>query len=81
MAALGASGAEMDADHISITLGDLNIVRGGVATDYDQAEAKRAVSGEEVRVSADLGAGSYEATAWGCDLTHGYIDENTTYTR
>lgn len=81
MAALGASGAEMDADHISISLGNVNIVRAGIATDYDQAAAKQAVSGDEVFVSADLGAGASEATAWGCDLTHGYIEENTTYTR
>ncbi len=81
MAALGASGAEMDVDRIAISLGDVNIVRDGVAASYDQAAAKRAVSGAEVLVSADLGAGPYEATAWGCDLTHGYIDENTTYTR
>ena len=81
MAALGASGAEMDANRIAISLGDVNIVRAGVATAYDQAAAKQAVSGDEVFVSADLGAGASEATAWGCDLTHGYIDENTTYTR
>ncbi|MDE3229749.1 MAG: bifunctional glutamate N-acetyltransferase/amino-acid acetyltransferase ArgJ [Chloroflexota bacterium] len=81
MAALGASGADMDADRISISLGDVTIVRGGVATDYEQAAAKRAVSDVEVFVSADLGMGAFEATAWGCDLTHGYIDENTTYTR
>jgi len=81
MAALGASGADMDPDRISISLGDVNIVHGGVAADYEQAAAKGAVSGAEVFVSADLGAGKFEATAWGCDLTHGYIDENTTYTR
>ncbi|HZC08087.1 MAG TPA: bifunctional glutamate N-acetyltransferase/amino-acid acetyltransferase ArgJ [Ktedonobacterales bacterium] len=81
MAALGASGAEMDADRISISLGDVQIVHGGVAAAYEQADAKRAVSGAEVLVSADLGMGAGEATAWGCDLTHGYIDENTTYTR
>jgi glutamate N-acetyltransferase/amino-acid N-acetyltransferase len=34
-----------------------------------------------VLVAVDLGMGQAEATAWGCDLTHGYIDENTTYTR
>ena len=27
------------------------------------------------------GLGGGQATAWGCDLTHGYIDENTLYTR
>jgi glutamate N-acetyltransferase/amino-acid N-acetyltransferase len=81
MAALGASGAELDADRISISLGEVNIVRDGIATSYAQADAKRAVTGVEVFISADLGAGAHEATAWGCDLTHGYIDENTTYTR
>jgi glutamate N-acetyltransferase/amino-acid N-acetyltransferase len=27
----------------------------------------------------DLGLGSGEATAWTCDLTHGYIDINADY--
>jgi glutamate N-acetyltransferase/amino-acid N-acetyltransferase len=81
MGALGASGAELDHDRIAITLGDTLIVRDGVATDYDQSAAKRAVSGTEVTVTVDLGQGPASATAWGCDLTHGYIDENTTYTR
>jgi glutamate N-acetyltransferase/amino-acid N-acetyltransferase len=81
MGALGASGAELDHNRIAIALGDTLIVRDGVATDYDQGEAKRAVSGTEVTVTVDLGQGQASATAWGCDLTHGYIDENTTYTR
>lgn len=81
MGALGASGAELEHERIAITLGDTLIVRDGVATDYDQSAAKRAVSGTEVTVTVDLGQGEASATAWGCDLTHGYIDENTTYTR
>ncbi|MGH2485239.1 MAG: bifunctional glutamate N-acetyltransferase/amino-acid acetyltransferase ArgJ, partial [Ktedonobacterales bacterium] len=81
IAALGASGAELDHNRLDVTLGDVRIVRGGVAADYDQAEAKRAVAGPDVYVTAHLHLGEYAATAWGCDLTHGYIDENTTYTR
>ena len=81
LAALGASGAEMDPDQIAIRLGDVQIVEHGIAADYEQAAAKQAVSGTEVLVSVDLHAGDYATTAWGCDLTHGYIDENTTYTR
>jgi glutamate N-acetyltransferase/amino-acid N-acetyltransferase len=81
IAALGASGAELDHERIAIALGDTLIVRDGVATSYDQDTAKRAVSETEVTVSIDLGEGPASATAWGCDLTHGYIDENTTYTR
>lgn len=81
IAALGASGAELVHDRIDLTLGDVGVVRSGVAVAYEQADAKRAVNGVDVAVSVDLHQGSYEATAWGCDLTHGYIDENTTYTR
>ena len=81
IAALGASGADFDHERIAIQLGDTQIVRDGIAVAYDQAAAKRAVSGAEVLVQVDLGAGQAETTAWGCDLTHGYIDENTTYTR
>lgn len=81
MAALGASGADLAHDRISIQLGDTVIVQHGVAIAYDQSAAKRAMSGAEVVVDVDLGVGSASATAWGCDLTHGYIDENTTYTR
>ena len=81
IAAVGASGAEVDPNHIDLSLGDVPIVRGGTAADYDQAEAKRAVAGPDVYVTVDLHQGEFSATAWGCDLTHGYIDENTTYTR
>lgn len=81
IAALGASGADLDHNRIAIELGDTLIVRDGVATSYDQAAAKRAVSGTEVVIDVRLGMGDATATAWGCDLTHGYIDENTTYTR
>jgi glutamate N-acetyltransferase/amino-acid N-acetyltransferase len=80
-AALGQSKAAIDTDRIDISLGDVHIVHGGVATGYDQAAAKRAMAGNEVAVAVDLHMGDAEATAWGCDLTHGYIDENTMYTR
>jgi glutamate N-acetyltransferase/amino-acid N-acetyltransferase len=80
-AALGASGAEMNPDRLDIALDDLQIVASGVATSYDQAEAKRIMAKNEVAVRVDLHQGDSAATAWGCDLTHGYIDENTTYTR
>ncbi|MEO7000449.1 MAG: bifunctional glutamate N-acetyltransferase/amino-acid acetyltransferase ArgJ [Ktedonobacterales bacterium] len=82
IAALGASGAdEMDPDRIAIWLGDVQIVENGVAASYEQAAAQQAVRGTEVTVRVDLHLGDASATAWGCDLTHGYIDENTTYTR
>lgn len=81
IAALGKSGARLDHNLLDIALGDVTIVRGGVAADYDPAAAKQAMEGPEVTVTVDMHLGEYSATAWGCDLTHGYIDENATYTR
>jgi glutamate N-acetyltransferase / amino-acid N-acetyltransferase len=81
IAAVGASGAEVDHDQLDLTLGDVAIVRNGVAADYNPQQAKAAVAGPDVYVTVDLHLGEAEATAWGCDLTHGYIDENTMYTR
>ncbi len=81
IAALGASKAAIEHDKLDIRLGDVLIVEHGVAADYDQAAAKQAMVGPDVYVDIDLHLGDFAATAWGCDLTHGYIDENATYTR
>lgn len=81
VAAIGASGCELDQNTFEIALGDVQIVKQGLAAQYEQAAAKAAVSGDEVTISIDLHLGAGQATAWGCDLTHGYIDENTLYSR
>jgi glutamate N-acetyltransferase/amino-acid N-acetyltransferase len=81
VAALGASGCTLRADLFDIFLGDVQVVKQGVAASYDQQQAQVAMAGREVTVTVDLHLGNDEATAWGCDLTHGYIDENTLYTR
>jgi glutamate N-acetyltransferase/amino-acid N-acetyltransferase len=81
IAALGASGAELDPDKLDIALGDVQVVRGGMGASYEQSAAKQAVAGPDVYVNINLNDGGHEATSWGCDLTHGYIDENATYTR
>ena len=52
-----------------------------MAASYSQEAARSAMAGAEVTISVDLHLGEGQATAWGCDLTHGYIDENTLYTR
>jgi glutamate N-acetyltransferase/amino-acid N-acetyltransferase len=52
-----------------------------MAAHYNQDAARAAMAGSEVPIAVDLHLGEGKATAWGCDLTHGYIDENTLYTR
>jgi glutamate N-acetyltransferase/amino-acid N-acetyltransferase len=81
VAALGACGCALRQDAYDIFIGDVQVTKQGMATDYDQQRARAAMAGKEVTIGVDLHLGGGEATAWGCDLTHGYIDENTLYTR
>jgi glutamate N-acetyltransferase/amino-acid N-acetyltransferase len=81
LAAVGAAGAELDHEKLEIAVNGLRLVTQGHAADYDPAEAKRVMAETGIDVDVDLHLGPYTATAWGCDLTHGYIDENTTYFR
>jgi glutamate N-acetyltransferase/amino-acid N-acetyltransferase len=78
---LGASGSEVDRDAYDIFVGDVQLMKAGLAADYDQDAAKAAMAGDEVTITIDLHLGDGQATAWGCDLTYGYIDENSLYTR
>lgn len=81
VAALGASGCALQPDLFDIFLGEVQVVKQGMAASYDQQQAREAMAGQEVIITIDLHLGHGKATAWGCDLTHGYIDENTLYTR
>jgi len=81
VAALGASGCELDQNTYDIFIGNVQVTQQGMAANYQQDEARAAIAGSEVTISVDLHLGDGQATAWGCDLTHGYIDENTLYTR
>ena len=55
------------------------VVRGGERLDFDDATVRRALATEVVDIEVSLGAGTASATAYGCDLTKGYIDENAAY--
>jgi glutamate N-acetyltransferase / amino-acid N-acetyltransferase len=81
VAALGASGCELDPASYDIYIGDVQVTKQGMADQYDQAAARAAMAGNEVTISLDLHLAEGQAMAWGCDLTHGYIDENSLYTR
>ncbi|MBV9019859.1 MAG: bifunctional glutamate N-acetyltransferase/amino-acid acetyltransferase ArgJ [Ktedonobacteraceae bacterium] len=80
VSALGASGCELHQDRYEIFISDVQVAKHGMAVEYDDARAHAAMASDEVTISIDLHIGTGQATAWGCDLTHDYIDENTLYT-
>ena len=55
------------------------VVRGGSRLDFDEAAVRAALHEESVDIEVALGVGDASATAYGCDLTSGYIEENATY--
>jgi glutamate N-acetyltransferase/amino-acid N-acetyltransferase len=55
------------------------VVRGGQRVDFDEAAVRATLTAEVVDLEVSLGLGDASATAFGCDLTGGYIDENAAY--
>jgi len=79
MMALGKSGAQLDTRKVKISLQGMGLYAGRVL-DFDRAAASAAMKAEEVVVEAELGEGRGQGTAWGCDLTEGYVQINALYT-
>jgi glutamate N-acetyltransferase / amino-acid N-acetyltransferase len=55
------------------------VVLGGRRLDFDDAVVRATLTAEEVELVVSLGAGDASATAYGCDLTNGYVEENAAY--
>lgn len=55
------------------------VVRGGLRLPFSDSTVRDALSAELVELEVDLGVGAHHATAYGCDLTRAYIDENAAY--
>ena len=55
------------------------VVSRGARAAFEDATVRGALGVEVVEIDVALGVGAHEATAFGCDLTHGYIDENAAY--
>ena len=78
--AVGKAGEPADRDKLSVGVGGVWMAKdGGVAPGYDEAPVAAHMKGREVEIAVDLGLGRGKATAWTCDLTHGYIDINGSY--
>ena len=81
--AMGYSGAQFDPEKVDLFFeskaGKIQIAEDGVALDFSEEKATEILSQPEVTAIADVKMGDAEAMAWGCDLTHGYIEINADY--
>jgi glutamate N-acetyltransferase/amino-acid N-acetyltransferase len=62
-----------------VWIGEDLVVAEGRKADFDEGALRRLLAGDPVEIRVDLGVGTGEATAYGCDLTPGYIAENAAY--
>ncbi len=78
--AVGKAGEPADRDKLSVAVGGVWMAQeGGVVPGYDETPVVAHMKGREVEITVDIGLGKGKATAWTCDLTHGYIDINGSY--
>ncbi|MGH3341617.1 MAG: bifunctional glutamate N-acetyltransferase/amino-acid acetyltransferase ArgJ [Carbonactinosporaceae bacterium] len=76
LAAVGTTAAEFEPGRLAVAINGVWVCRdGGVGDDRDKVD----LSGRDVSITVDLGAGGSEATVWTNDLTPGYVHENSAY--
>ncbi len=83
LCAMGYSGAEFDQKNVELFFeseaGKMQVFSYGTPIEFDEDEATKILSCPEVMVLVDMHEGSEEATAFGCDLTHEYVNINADY--
>ncbi|AZQ70824.1 MULTISPECIES: bifunctional glutamate N-acetyltransferase/amino-acid acetyltransferase ArgJ [Streptomyces] len=76
LSAIGTTSAAFDPDKLNVAINDVWVCRNGsVGDDRDLVDMRY----REVRITADLSAGSETATIWANDLTADYVHENSAY--
>ncbi len=80
MAAAGRSGALVEPDKATLEMGGTCLFQHGVPTSFSRVEVSNYLCSDEVFIILDLGLGTGEAIAWGCDLSKEYISINADYT-
>lgn len=79
LCAVGYSEAAADPTKISLTIGNLTIVKQGMGIALDEQALKKIMAEDEIKVVVDLGLGQAEATMWTCDFSYEYVKINGEY--
>lgn len=77
--AVGYSEQPVDPHKVSVAIGDIGVVKNGLPSVFEEAEAKQEMLKDTVELYVDLQDGVHAATAWGCDLTYEYVKINASY--
>jgi glutamate N-acetyltransferase/amino-acid N-acetyltransferase len=64
---------------VSLTAGNITLVRDGQPVNYREKDAARVFSRERVPLHVDLGGGKGRAFVWSSDFGHDYVSLNADY--
>ncbi|MDF1496057.1 bifunctional glutamate N-acetyltransferase/amino-acid acetyltransferase ArgJ [Caproiciproducens sp. CPB-2] len=83
LCAIGYAGADVDVSLVDVTFeskaGRIEVCKNGTGIDFDEDEAKKILTQEEINVDVALNGGEFRACAFGCDLTYDYVKINGDY--
>jgi glutamate N-acetyltransferase/amino-acid N-acetyltransferase len=76
LAAIGTTSAAFEPDEIDVAMNGVWLCRKGAP---GEPRENCDLTGREIAIEVDLGAGAAEATVWTNDLSEGYVYENSAY--
>ncbi len=83
LCAIGYSKADTDISAVDVAFeskaGRIAVCKNGAGIDFDEGEAKKILTQDEINVDVTLHDGTFEAAAFGCDLTYDYVKINGDY--
>lgn len=59
--------------------GKIELCHNGRETNFDEEKAKQIMDTDHLKIICELNCGEENAVAYGCDLTHKYVDINASY--
>lgn len=81
--AMGYSGGNFDPEKLDVIVksanGETMLLKDGLYADFSEEEATNIMKADAVTCICDVKMGDASATAWGCDLTHEYVNINADY--
>jgi len=72
-------GCRVDPDRIGARICGVDVLAEGRKAAFDEPGLRKLLRTDPVDLEVSMGLGDGSARAWGCDLTHGYVDENAAY--
>ena len=83
LCAIGYADAEFDINKVDVSLkseyGEIEVCKNGSGVEFSEEKAAEILKSDEIEILVNLNEGSFDATAWGCDLTYDYVKINGDY--